>query len=145
MSVPSDELMRMIRKDRATPAPMAEEEQKPALSGAETPPMSAPMLTPEDKNGDQANAKVNVQMAMDLMQQALTAFGAESKEGKRILDVLTSLAQVFGETEGKTRELIPAEIMQMIQSLPQTGAASPALRALAAAPVPGLSSPPLPI
>jgi len=124
---------------------MAEEEQKPALSGAETPPMSAPMLTPEDKNGDQANAKVNVQMAMDLMQQALTAFGAESKEGKRILDVLTSLAQVFGETEGKTRELIPAEIMQMIQSLPQTGAASPALRALAAAPVPGLSSPPLPI
>ena len=145
MGVPSDQLMDLIRKGQPKVAPPVVEPQTPALSGAETPPMSAPMLTPEEKQGDQANAKVNVQMAMDLMQQALVTFGSESKEGKKILEVITSLARVFGETEGKTRELIPAEIMQMIQALPQTGSASPALRSLAAAPVPGLSSPPLPI
>jgi hypothetical protein len=145
MGVPSDQLMDLIRKGQPKVASPVLDTEKPALSGAETPPMSAPMLTPEDKQGDQANAKVNVQMAMDLMQQALVGFGSDSKEGKVILDVISSLAKVFGETEGKTRELIPAEIMQMIQSLPQTGAASPAMRALAAAPVKGLSSPPLPI
>lgn len=145
MGVPSDKLMEMMRGGRPTPPAPVEEPPKPALSGAETPPMGAPMLTPEEKKGDQASAKVNVQMAMDLMQQALVAFGAESVEGKKILDVLSSLARVFGETANTSRELIPAEIMQMIQSLPQTGAASPALRSLAAAPVQGLSSPPLPI
>ena len=107
--------------------------------------MGAPMLTPEDKRGDQASAKVNVQMAMDLMQQALPVFGSDSEEGKKILQVLGSLARVFGETEAKTKELIPAEIIQMIQSLPQAGGASPEVKAIAKAPIEGTQSPPISI
>ena len=146
MSVPSDQLMNMIRQDAGKTPPVAPPEMpKPALSGAETPPMAAPMLTPEDAKGDQAGAKVNIQIAMDLMQQALPAFGSESVEGKKILDVLTSLARVFGETEGKTRELIPAEILQMVQSLPQTGGASAAMKSMLQAPIPGTQEPPLAI
>ena len=145
MSVPAEKLMEMIRSDQAKGQMPEDDTTKPALSGAETPPMASPMLTPEDKKGDQASAKINVQMAMDLMQQALPAFGSESEEGKRILQVLGSLARVFGETEAKTKELIPAEIIQMIQSLPQAGGASPEMRAIAKAPIGGTQSPPIPI
>ena len=145
MSVPADKLMEMIRGDQAKEETPEDDATKPALSGAEAPPMGAPMLTPEDKRGDLASAKVNVQMAMDLMQQSLPIFGSDSEEGKKILQTLGSLARVFGETEAKTKELIPAEIIQMIQSLPQAGGASPEMKAIAKAPIGGTQSPPIPI
>ena len=145
MSVPAEKLMEMIRGDQSKGGTPEDDTTKPALSGAESPPMGAPMLTTEDKRGDQASARIKVQMAMDLMQQALPAFGSESEEGKKILSVLGSMARVFGETEAKTKELIPAEIIQMIQSLPQAGGASPEMRAIAKAPIGGTQSPPIPI
>ena len=55
------------------------------------------------------------------------------------------LGSAFGEMDYKAKELVPAEILQMIQTLPQAGGASAEMRAMAAAPTPGTQSPPLPI
>ena len=92
---------------------------------AETPPMGAPMSTPEPKEGEKAAAKINVQMAMELLQQSLPAFGSDSEEGKAIMKIVKDISKQFGEREAKTKELIPAEIIQMMQTLPQAAGATP--------------------
>ena len=89
MSVPSDKLMAMIKGQQ--PAGMAGEEpvapsSAPSESGV--PPMAAPMSTPEPKMGTREAALINLSMAMDLIEQALPAFGSESPEGVKALGVL---------------------------------------------------------
>lgn len=111
----------------------------------EAPPMAAPMSTPEPKAGNVEGARVNVQMAMDLIQQSLPAFGVDSPEGKSLLQILKTLGSTFGMKEAQTRELVPAEILQMIQTLPQAGGASPEQRVAASAPIPGLQQRPQPM
>ena len=71
------------------------------------------------------------------------ALGSESEEGQGIMQAISRLTRLFGKRESKTRELIPAEIMQMIQSLPQAGGATPEQRVAATAPVPGTTQPPI--
>jgi hypothetical protein len=115
------------------------------MDAEETPPMASPMSTPEPKMGSKEGAMINIQMALDLLQQSLPAIGSESKEGAELTKVIGSLSKVFGAREAKTRELIPAEIMQMIQSLPQAGGATPEQRVAALAPVPGTQQPPIPM
>ena len=70
-------------------------------------------------------------------------FRSESDEGQGIMQAISRLTRLFGKREAKTRELIPAEIMQMIQSLPQAGGATPEQRVAATAPVPGTTQPPI--
>lgn len=111
----------------------------------EAPPMASPMSTPEPKAGSVEGARVNVQMAMDLLQQSLPAFGPNSPEGKAVMDILGKLGSAFGMKEAQTRELVPAEILQMIQTLPQAGGASPEQRVAASAPTPGLQQRPQPM
>ena len=123
----------------------SEDEEEGGMDAEETPPMASPMSTPEPKLGSKEGAMINIQMALDLLQQSLPAVGSESAEGKEINKVIGSLSKVFGSREAKTRELIPAEIMQMIQSLPQAGGASPEQRVAALAPLPGTQQPPIPM
>ena len=145
MSVPSDRLMEMIKGQRAAPAapsPVPGESGMPggAMSDAETPPMAAPMSTPEPKMGNREGAMINLSMAMDLIEQALPAFGSESPEGMKALQVLRSLSGILGGKKEKTKELQNAEIMQMLQNLPQAGGATPEGKAMAAAPaIPGMA------
>ena len=122
-----------------------ESEDEGGMDAEETPPMASPMSTPEPKMGSKEGAMINIQMALDLLQQSLPAIGSESSEGKEVTKVIGSLSKVFGSREAKTRELIPAEIMQMIQSLPQAGGASPEQRVAALAPLPGTQQPPIPM
>jgi hypothetical protein len=93
----------------------------------------------------QEQARLNVMMALDMLQQAMTAFGSDSDEGKVIADIVAKITTKFGERESETRQLIPAEIMQLIQTLPQAGGATPGQREAASAPVAGMNQPPLPI
>jgi hypothetical protein len=111
----------------------------------EAPPMASPMSTPEPKAGNKEGARINVQMAMDLLQQSLPAFGFDSIEGKAILEIVKKMGSTFGMREAQTRELVPAEILQMIQTLPQAGGASPEQRVAASAPTPGLQQRPQPM
>lgn len=115
------------------------------MDAEETPPMASPMSTPEPKMGSKEGAMINIQMALDLLQQSLPAIGSDSKEGMELTKVIGSLSKAFGQREAKTRELIPAEIMQMIQSLPQAGGATPEQRVAALAPIPGTQQPPIPM
>jgi hypothetical protein len=147
MSVPSDKLMEMIRGERsapAAPAPVATPEPGAGekMSDAQTPPMASPMSTPEPKMGSREGALINLSMAMDLVEQALPALGSESPEGMKALSVLRQMSSILGPRKEKTKELQGAEIMQMLQNLPQAGGATPEGKAMAAAPaIPGMMPP----
>jgi hypothetical protein len=139
MSVPADKLMELMRgpKSAGAPAPMSQMPDAP-VTDAETPPMSAPMSTPEPKMGSREAAMINIGMALDLIEQSLPALGSDSEEGRKALDAIRVLNGMMGPRKGKTNELQQAEILQMLQSLPQAGGATPEGRAIAQAPIPGM-------
>ena len=150
MGVPSDKLMELMRGSRsagaAAPGGMPAgapggSPGAPAMSDAETPPMSSPMSTPEPKMGSKEAAMINVGMAMDLLEQSLPALGSESVEGQKALAAIRSLTGLMGPRKNKTNELQQSEILQMLQTLPQAGGASPEGKAMASAPIPGMPSP----
>jgi hypothetical protein len=132
MAVSNKEMMDMLKADQ-----MPEQTPPPSEQGAMTAPMSSPMTTPEPQEGNMEQARLNVMMALDMLQNALQEFGMESEEGMALQKVVGDLTSKFGERESSTRELMPAEIMNLIQTLPQAGGATPEARAIAQAPVPG--------
>jgi hypothetical protein len=137
----ADEKMLDLIRSQQGGTPSAAPE--PSMSDASTPPMSAPMSTPEPKMGNKEGALVNISMAMDLIEQALPSLGSESEEGQKALAAIRSLTGVLGQKKQKTGELQQSEIIQMLQNLPQAGGATPEGRAMSQAPaVPNL--PPMP-
>lgn len=132
--------MEMMRAQRAPtqPSPMASE----ASATDQTPPMASPMATPEPKMGNREGALVNLGLAIDLINQSLPALGAESPEGQKILAAMRTINSVIGGKRESTNELKQSEILQMLQTLPQAGGATPEGKALAAAPaIPGMQMP----
>jgi len=140
MSVPPDQLMNLMRSQRGAeqPSPMASE----ASSTDQTMPMSSPMSTPEPKMGNKEGALVNLGLAIDLIEQSLPALGGDSPEGTKVLSALRLLTGVVGGKKDSVNELKQSEILQMLQTLPQAGGATPEGKALAAAPaIPGMQMP----
>jgi hypothetical protein len=137
MSVPSDKLMELMRGPRSAnaPAPMP---QAGNMSDAETPPMASPMSTPEPKMGSKEAAMINLGMAMDLLEQSLPALGSETEEGQKALGAIRTLTGILGPRKNKTNELQQSEILQMLQTLPQAGGATPEGKAMSQAPIPGM-------
>ena len=74
------------------------------------------MAQPQPKAGLQAAAHAKIQMAIDLVEQSIAAFGSESPEGQTLLKCATALGKTFGEQRTKGRELIPAEMKLLLQS-----------------------------
>ncbi len=143
MAIGSKDMMDMIKAGQGSAAePMT---PPPAEQDAMTAPMASPMSTPEPQNGNQEQARLNIMMALDMLQQALGVFGMESPEGKALERVVTEITNQFGERESKTRELMPAEIINLIQTLPQAGGATPGQRSVMQAPIAGTTAPPSPI
>ena len=146
MSVPTDKLMELMKGSRSAgapmpnPMPMAGQQPGAPLSptDAETPPIASPMSTPEPKMGSREAAMINIGMAMDLLEQSIPALGTDTEEAKKTLDAIRNLTGILGPRKGQTNELQQAEIIQMLQSLPQAGGATPEGKALASAPVPGM-------
>lgn len=142
MAVPQEELMKMIasQKDQATPGGMVEmKEEETVMSDATTPPMGAPMSTPEPKMGTKESAMLNLSMAMDLLNQSLPGIGVNSKEGKQVLDAIRVITGILGPDKERTDELQPTEILNMLQTLPQAGGATPESKAMLSAPaIPGM-------
>jgi hypothetical protein len=89
-------------------------------AGAQMPPRTSPMSTPQPNEGEKQGASVQVQMAMDLLEQTLSAFGSESDEGQAVLTALKSLGGKFGSKREKGRDLIPSEIMNLVSSMPKS-------------------------
>lgn len=92
-------------------------------------PMAAPMSTPEPKMGSKEGGLINLSMALDLIQQAIPALGAESEEGKKAMLVIKGLNGILGAGKPRTDELQSAEIMQLLGSLPQAGNVTPEVAA----------------
>ena len=143
MAVSNKQMMDMLKKDQGMVEDMPT--PPPSEQGADTPPMPSPMSTPEPQAGNMEQARLNVMMALDMLQAALQTFGMQSEEGMALQDVVGKITSKFGERESDTRQLMPAEIMNLIQTLPQAGGATPEARAVAQAPVPGTQQPVMPI
>jgi len=142
MGVPSDQLMKMIKsqQDGATPGGLPPSAEGTQMSDPSAPPMASPMSTPEPKMGNREAAMINISMAMDLLEQSLPALGSESPEGQKVLGAIRGMSGIIGPKKAKTNELQPAEIMQMLQTLPQAGGATAEGKAMQAAPtIPGMS------
>ena len=107
----------------------------PSPGGMGAAPGGAPMSTPQPAAGDRQNAMVNVTLAMDLLEQTLPQLGSESEEGAAVLDVLAKLSKKFGASRQKSQELVPAELMQLFQNLPQAGGMSPEAKAMGQQPM----------
>jgi hypothetical protein len=92
--------------------------------------------------GNREGALVNLGLAIDLIEQSLPALGGDSPEGQKALSALKALSGVIGGKRESTNELKQSEILQMLQTLPQAGGATPEGKALAAAPaIPGMQMP----
>lgn len=143
MAVSNKEMMDMLKAEQsgAEMPPVV----PPSEQGMETPPMSSPMTTPEPQAGNMEQARLDVMMALDMLQKALQVFGMESEEGTALSDAVEKLVSKFGERESETRQLMPAEIMNLVSSLPQAGGATPEARAVAQAPIPGTEQPVMPL
>ena len=91
--------------------------QQPGMQGQ--PPAAAPMSTPQEKKGLKAAAATNIHIAVNMLEEALPAFGSESQEGGKILAALKSLSSMVAKRD--TSDLVPAEVLQMVRQLPQMG------------------------
>ena len=101
------------------------------------------MSTPEPKMGNKEGALVNLGMALDLIEQALPSLGSESPEGQKAVAAMRALTGILGPQKSRTSELQPAEIMQLLGSLPQAGNVTPEVSAILG-PKPGAGAPPMP-
>jgi len=99
------------------------------------------MATPQPNEGQKAAARVNVQIARQMLELELPKFGSDSPEGDAILTALRSISKAFGKTEDKSRELIPSETMNLLGAI-GPGAGTPGMKAMAGAPIPGAGGPP---
>lgn len=148
MALPPDQLMQMLKsqKDSATPGgvPPAPPDSAPmGMSDTSSPPMASPMSTPEPKMGNREGALINLGIATDMLEQSLSSIGgSETPEGQKILSAIRLISGIIGNRKNKTNELQQSEILQLLQTLPQAGGASPEQKAMAGAPlIPGMTPP----
>lgn len=133
MSVTPDALKQLMAGGGGTAAAPGPNPMAAAAPGNEGP-GAGPMATPQPKEGVTQAAMVNVTMAMQLLEQSLPAFGSASEQGKSILSALKSLTSVAGENRQQAESLIPAELMQLMQSIPGAGGGGPAAQAMGSMP-----------
>jgi len=143
MAVPPDQLMKLMagQKDKATPGglPPPGDASTMGMSDGATPPMGAPMSTPEPKMGNREASMINLGMAQDMLEQALPAIGSQTPEGEKIIAAIRAITGVIGQRRAKTGELQQSEILQLLQNLPQAGGMSPQMQEMNKKPlVPGM-------
>ena len=135
----SESVMRLLQSQRPQEAPELTA-PPPGEGAASAPPMASPMSTPEPKMGTREAALINVGMAMDLIEQSLPAIGSETADGQKLVAALRSLTGAMGPRRQKVGELQNAEILQLLQNLPQAGGATPEMKAMAGMPaIPGMA------
>ena len=117
MSVPPEVMAKLAGGGAAQAAPSGM--PKPPMPAAGPKPGGAPMAKPQEREGLKEAARVNIHIAMNMLEQSLPIFGSESKEGKSVLKILSMLSKEFGKTDAS--DLVPAEVLQMNKSLPQAG------------------------
>lgn len=97
--------------------------------------MPSPMNTPQPMEGMQKAARIQVQVASEMLQRELPHFPLDSPEFKAISGALSSMGKVFGKSKDEDRKLFPAEIMNMLSAV-GGGGKPPAPAAPPGAPAP---------
>lgn len=120
--------------------------QAPAVGGAGSGgPMPSPMSTPQPMPGVEKGARVQVQVASQMLQRELPNFPLESDEFKALSNALSAIQKAFGKNEDEDRRVFPAEIMNMLSAI-GPGSKTPGQQAMAGAPMggppPGAGGPP---
>ncbi len=136
MSVPPDMMAKMMAGGAGGP-PGAPPGAKPPGASPPAPggaPAGGPMSTPQPKAGQTQAAMVNVEMSIQLLEQSMGMFPLESPEKTALVDAHKVLVKAFGASRAKTAELIPAELTQLMQTIPGAGGGSPAAKAMGALP-----------
>lgn len=82
-------------------------------------PVGAPTMAPQAPEGEQMSAMIQISMAMDMIGKSMPAFSDDSKEGEAMMKALESLERAFGEKDDKAKELVPAELRMLMQTLGQ--------------------------
>lgn len=98
-------------------------------------PMPSPMATPQPMEGMQKAARIQIQIASEMLQRELPHFPLDSPEFDAISKALSGLGKAFGKSKDDDRKLFPAEIMNMLSAI---GPKPPG----AGAPPPGMGAPP---
>jgi len=135
------DIMQLMAK--GGPAPTGDEPMAPPPASEAMPPMPSPMSTPEPKAGEREAAMINVSMALDLLERSLPQIGSSTPEGRKLMSALNSLTSIIGAKKQKTDELQAAEIMQLLNNLPQAAGALPGGSAPGGAPP--MPAPPAPM
>jgi hypothetical protein len=91
-------------------------------------PQGAPMAQPSPNDGAKQMGIVQVETAMQLMEQALPTLGSNTEEGAAVLKAMTALAKAFNRQ--KSKDLVPAQIQEMARTQQQ----SPMAQAMAGPP-----------
>jgi hypothetical protein len=140
MSVPPQELMKLMAGGGGK-RPLPGARPVGAAAPGNAPPVGSPMTTPQPKEGLKQDALIKITTAMDVLEQTLPGLGSETEEGKAVLSALSTLSKQFGKQKEKAKELVPAELMSLMQSMPAATGGSPEMKAMKP-PMPGAGMPP---
>lgn len=76
------------------------------------------MAQPTPNDGAKQMAAVNVEGAMQMLEQALPGLGSNSEEGACVLKALSHLSKYFNRQ--KNAELVPAQLMELARAQKQS-------------------------
>lgn len=93
------------------------QENAPSAQGQS--PHAAPISMPQEKAGLKEAANTNIHIAVNMLEEALPAFGSESPEGQKIMKALNMLSGMIAKRDSS--DLVPAEVQQMVRQLTQVG------------------------
>lgn len=86
-------------------------------------PSSNLMAMPQQRLGEQAKAKVSIEMAIRVMYQSAASFDPMSEEAKAIRKAMDVLSKAFGASAHESKELVPNEIAALMSGMqPPQGA-----------------------
>jgi hypothetical protein len=130
MSVPPQLMQQMMARGGGAPggAPQPPGGAPGASAQGPTAPAAAPVSKPQDKKGLKTAAMTNIHIAANMLEEALPAFGSESEEGQKILSALKVIGPLLAKRDSS--DLVPAEVLQMVKSLPQMGGGSDVMKQL---------------
>ena len=75
-------------------------------------PLASPMTSPNDHEGEKAQGRIKLQLALKIVESSLMDFGGvATPEGKKIISLANSLAKLSGESGGP--DLNQAEVKML--------------------------------
>jgi hypothetical protein len=80
------------------------------------PPAGTPAANEHERKGITEQAKANVQIAMKILDHAMSSLGSDSEEGITVLKALTTLSKTFAGK--KSEDLTSAEHLQTMAGMP---------------------------